>query len=215
MLLKFLMYWHRILKKSFRVGCLKALKHEAMEDYEKAEEIYQSLREFNPTFSFPYTRLVAIAKEKNDVVQAINLLNEYLKIFMAETDAWVELGELYLSIKEYQNALFCFEEVILAEPDNFHYHVKYADIRFTIGGSENLNLAKQHYAHSIELNNENNLRGLYGLCLTIFALSKQKGSKITKEDVALFNLASDLLKKNYKDNQNFDIIEGTLEMLKL
>jgi len=134
---------------------------------------------------------------------------------MAETDAWVELGELYLSIREYQNALFCFEEVILAEPDNFHYHVKYADIRFTIGGSENLNLAKQHYAHSIELNNENNLRGLYGLCLTIFALSKQKGSKITKEDVALFNLASDLLKKNYKDNQNFDIIEGTLEMLKL
>jgi len=134
---------------------------------------------------------------------------------MADIDAWGELADLYLYMRDYQNASFCIEELILTEPDNFHFHVKYAEIKFTMGGLENLNLAKHHYAHSIELNTNNNFRGFYGLCLTIFALSRQKGNKLSKDDVSLFNFASDLLKKNYKDNDKFDLVEGTLEMMSL
>jgi len=200
-------------KGSVRCERLKALQFEAIGKFELATEIYEVMREKNPTDSFPYKRLIAITKG-NNIVKAIGLLNEYLDIFMADIEAWAELGELYLYLREYENASFCYEEIILAEPDNFHYHVKYAEIKFTMGGFDNLNLAKYHYSHSLELNNENNYRGLYGLCLTIHALSKTKGNKLSKDDISLFSYAENLLREKYQDNDKQAILDGTLNFLR-
>jgi len=189
------------------------LHYEATHEIEKATEIYEHMREKNPSDSFPYKRLIAIVKGDN-IVEAIRLLNEYLDIFMADIDAWSELGELYLYLREYENASFCYEELILAEPDNFHYHVKYAEIKFTMGGFENLNLAKNHYSHSLELNSENNYGGLYGLCLTIHALSKTKSNKLSKDDISLFSYVENLLREKYRDNDKLSILDGTLNNLR-
>ena len=41
-------------------------------------------------------RQICIRKAVGDVVTAIKLLNDYLKIFMADVDAWQELGDLYI-----------------------------------------------------------------------------------------------------------------------
>ncbi len=41
-------------------------------------------------------RQICIRKSTGDMLSAIKLLNEYLKIFMGDADAWKELAELYI-----------------------------------------------------------------------------------------------------------------------
>lgn len=83
---------------------------------------------------------------------------------MSDQEAWNELCNLYLMENDYQKALFCMEELLLHNPHSHLYNQKLADIRFTMGGIENYEIAKQYYAQAIKLN-QNNLRAVYGLYL--------------------------------------------------
>lgn len=42
-------------------------------------------------------RQICIRKSLGDINTTIKLLNEYLKIFMADSEAWQELADLYIS----------------------------------------------------------------------------------------------------------------------
>lgn len=42
-------------------------------------------------------RQIAIRKSLGDITTAIKLLNEFLKLFMADKEAWAELADLYIS----------------------------------------------------------------------------------------------------------------------
>lgn len=53
--------------------------------------------------------------------------------------------------------------MILAHPQNYHCHTKYAEVLYTIGGYDNYKLARKYFAASYELNQESNARALYGL----------------------------------------------------
>jgi len=133
---------------------------------------------------------------------------------MADTDSWAELADLYLSAQEFDDAAYCFEELILAEPDNYYYHVKYAEIKFSAGGKDNIIISKNHYAHSFELNSENNVRALYGILLCFHSLSKV-GHKLTEEDHKLFQLAEEQLVKTYNTSgKNNELIEHTVDRLR-
>ena len=44
----------------------------------------------------------------------------------------------------------------------FNYFFRYAEIRYTQGGYEHLEMAKSYYSHAVRLN-PNNMRALYGL----------------------------------------------------
>jgi tetratricopeptide (TPR) repeat protein len=75
-------------------------------------------------------RQICIRKAMGDVPLTIKLLNDYLKLFMGDTDAWQELAELYLDQQMYQRAAFCYEELMLAFPQNYHFCTKYAEVSF-------------------------------------------------------------------------------------
>lgn len=155
-------------------------------------------------------RRICIWKSRKETrARAIEELNDYLKIFMADTTAWQELGDLYLDDQQYASELrflcahhmvliltslrsfyryeyagFCYEELILAEPLNHYYHNRYAEvcpewrstsvrrspqdplsvlqILYTLGDYAT---ARKYFAHSLELNQENNNRALFGLAL--------------------------------------------------
>jgi hypothetical protein len=47
-------------------------------------------------------------------MEAIASINEYLYDFINDTEAWAELGELYVREMDFVRATFCFEEVLLA-----------------------------------------------------------------------------------------------------
>jgi tetratricopeptide (TPR) repeat protein len=73
-------------------------------------------------------RKVAIAKAENNIEEAIKQLNQYLTVYMADVEAYAELADLYLSLQDYKKAAFCVEELILNNPHNYLYHLKYADV---------------------------------------------------------------------------------------
>ncbi|GKB34287.1 ER membrane protein complex subunit 2, partial [Tanacetum coccineum] len=130
----------KVLQKKFpdskRVGRLEAMLLEAKGCWAEAEKAYSSLLEENPldqaSFFSSYTyvismRRVAMAKARGDILGAIDWLNKYLEIFMADHDAWRELAEIYVSLQMYKQAAFCYEELILSQPMIPLHHLAYAD----------------------------------------------------------------------------------------
>ncbi|XP_071451020.1 ER membrane protein complex subunit 2-A-like isoform X2 [Hetaerina americana] len=156
------------LKKEFsgslRVRKLQAMKLEAMERYDEALEILDNIIRRDETNAAPRKRRVAILKARGRISEAIKELTEYLKKFMSDQEAWQELSELYLMETDFARAAFCMEELLLQNPHNHLVHQRYAEIRYTQGGYENMEIARAHYCQAIKLN-PNNIRALYGLFL--------------------------------------------------
>jgi ER membrane protein complex subunit 2 len=156
-------------------------------------------------------RRITLARERRDPTRAVQLLNEYLTVFMSDTEAWLELSDLYIQQGMYSNAAFCFEELLLASPQNCHLYIKYAELRFTMGGVENLELAKKNYSFALELNPDKNTnRAWFGLLATTHALAlladpasgaSKKASSAASESkyvIELNKLARKQLTKNYE-----------------
>lgn len=92
---------------------------------------------------------------------------------MSDQEAWHELCNLYLMEGDYAKAAFCMEEVLLHNPFSHLVHQRLGDIRYTMGGQDNIEIAKSYYAQAIKLNG-NNLRALYGLYLVSWLKKLEK-----------------------------------------
>lgn len=149
---------------SLRVMRYKAALLEAEEKYDEALEVLDGIIKADETNSAARKRRVAILKAQGLITEAIKDLVDYLKKFMSDVEAWQELCELYQQVAEYSRAAFCAEELILHQPHNHLMHQKYADIRYTMGGVENMELAKTYYCQALKLN-PSNTRALLGLFL--------------------------------------------------
>ncbi|XP_057545432.1 uncharacterized protein LOC130824438 [Amaranthus tricolor] len=202
--------------ESKRVGRLQGMLLEAKGCWEEAEKTYSNLLEENPLDQVVHKRRVAMAKAEGDLLKAIECLNKYLKVFMADNDAWRELAEIYVSLQMYKQAAFCYEELILAQPTNPLYHLAYADVLYTLGGLENLQTAKKYYASTIDITGGKNVRALYGICLCTAAIGQlAKGrNKDDKESVELRSLTAAVLEKEYKNRapSKLPILMSTLKL---
>ncbi|XP_075486878.1 uncharacterized protein LOC142526400 [Primulina tabacum] len=213
----------KVLKKKFpgsrRVGRLEAMFLEAKGLWSEAEEAYRSLLEENQFDQVVHKRRVAMAKAQGNLSGAIELLNKYLEIFMADHEAWRELAEIYVSLQMYKQAAFCYEEVILAQPTVPLYHLAYADVLYTIGGLENLQAAKKYYAATIDLTGGKNVRALFGICLCASAIGQlAKGrNKEDKESLELQALSAVALEKDYKQKSptKLSLVSSCLRSLKV
>ncbi|PHT41122.1 hypothetical protein CQW23_19976 [Capsicum baccatum] len=121
----------KVLQRKFpgskRVGRLEAMLLEARGLWSEAENAYSSLLEENPFDQIVHKRRVAMAKAQGNTSAAIDWLNKYLDLFMADHEAWRELAEIYVSLQMYKQAVFCYEELILSQPTVPLYHLAYAD----------------------------------------------------------------------------------------
>jgi len=150
---------------SVRVRRLFGMRYEMLEMWDKALAIYDDILKEDDSNSSARKRKIAILRARGDNVKAIAELNRYLKDFMGDAESWMELCELYIAEQEFAKAAFCCEELILQNPNNHIYFQRYAEIRFTQGGFENMEMAKTYYAKAVTLNSSN-MRALYGLLLT-------------------------------------------------
>ncbi|CAI7925168.1 unnamed protein product, partial [Closterium sp. NIES-53] len=150
---------------SSRVGRLEGMWLEAKGWWDQADKVYSDLLESNPQDQQVLKRQVAVLKGKGNTVGAIGALKKYLETYMADYEAWKELGDLYLSLHMFKQAAFCYEELLLSAPVNPIYHVTYAEILYSIGGAENYRQAVSHYAAATEYSGGTNLRALYGTCM--------------------------------------------------
>lgn len=198
---------------SARVRRLTAMKLEAEGEFEEAISIYNSLLIDDPADTATMKRRVCIWKARKETrPRAIEELNDYLKIFMADTTAWQELGDLYLDEQQYEFAAFCYEELILAEPLNHHYINRYAEILYTTGDYAT---ARKYFAHSLELNRDSNNRALFGLALACKALASKKGGAKPKDNGELATLAAGKLRASYKAAapEHLPIVDAVLAKL--
>uniref|UniRef100_A0A1B6GJS2 ER membrane protein complex subunit 2 n=2 Tax=Proconiini TaxID=565685 RepID=A0A1B6GJS2_9HEMI len=185
---------------SLRIYKLQVMKLEAQERYEEALELLQNIIKKDKTNAAPRKRRVAILKACGKIPEAIKELSEYLKKFMVDQEAWQELCELYLSEQDYARAAFCMEELILHNPHSHLLHQRLAEIKYTQGGFENLELARSHYCMAIKLN-PNNMRALYGLflCATNIAMSPKTTSAKKKEANKLATFAMKQVTDRYQE----------------
>merc|ERR1712018_837645 len=140
------------------------------EEFEAAMDLLDAIIEEDDSYSAARKRKIAILKAQGKNGKAITELVKYLKDFMADGEAWMELCDLYILEQDYAKAAFCCEELILQHPHNHLYYQRYAEIRYTQGSVEHLEMAKVYYSHAIKLNPEN-MRALYGLLLTTTQLA--------------------------------------------
>ena len=203
---------------SMRVRKLKAMRIEALERYGDAEKCYDNILEAEPANAVAYKRKIAILKAQNKIPEAVKELNEYLKKFMSDTEAWMELSELYISQLEYKKAKYCMEELILSNPHNHLYHQRYAEILYTMGDHEK---ARKYFAEALKLDNDN-MRALYGFFMAASNLaSTSKDSKAKKENNKFASWAGAQIMERHQsarlgqDEDNMGAIESMLDSLQL
>lgn len=153
--------------------------YERTGNFNEAIRHYDEMIEDDETNTSARKRKIAILISQNKNVDAIRELCEYLKKFMNDNDAWKELCELYMIEQDYQKAIFCMEELLLSHPLSHIYHTRLADIHYTVGSYESLELARSYYTQALKLNDRTNVRALYGLQLTLNSLLS--GNKITAQ----------------------------------
>lgn len=113
---------------SLRVERLEGLCLEAEGNLDIALDTYKNILEKNENDAFVLKRRVALYKQQGKIKNAIEALNLYLKNYSSDTDAYLELMELYLDQHEYKKAAFCAEELILSNPHHYLFHLKYAEV---------------------------------------------------------------------------------------
>ncbi|XP_018784442.1 PREDICTED: ER membrane protein complex subunit 2-like [Bactrocera latifrons] len=164
--------------ESMRVMKFEAMRLEALQMYEEATDLLDEIISKDETNAAPRKRKIAILKARGFRSEAIKDLSEYLKTFMSDQEAWHELCGLYLAEGDYSKAVFCMEELLLHNPHSHLIHQRIAEIRYTMGGMENVEIARIYYSQALKLN-LNNLRALYGLylCCSYITNSRALGSK--------------------------------------
>jgi tetratricopeptide (TPR) repeat protein len=202
---------YRKFPTSVRVQRLSAMRLEAKGSYGKAEDTYKDILEKDPTDQISLKRLIAIEKANDKPERAITLLNKYLNVYMADVEAWQELADLYCNMQLYENAAYCYEELILASPNNYHIYVRYAELLYTMGGADNLELAKKYYSYALELSQDNNVRALYGLLLTLKELALKSAPSKAHTDLAASTRSK--LDKLYARSELSAVVKTVLDKL--
>jgi hypothetical protein len=68
-------------------------------------------------------------------------------------------------ISHFAQSIFCWEEVICAQPQLAKHHRHIAEVYYTAGGVDNLTTARKYYAAALDMSTASDLRAMYGLVL--------------------------------------------------
>ena len=147
---------------SLRYRKLIALSFECEDNYEKALKLYGEMIRENPANSYALKRRYCILKCQGKGEEAREALNSYLEGNGTDACAWMEMANSCLEVGDYTGAAYCYEEIVLSSPMDAKVHCMLGEIYVTIGGFENLKLARKHLALSLELDSKN-LRAIYGI----------------------------------------------------
>lgn len=113
----------------------------------------------------------------------IEELKEHLQKEFMDADGWLELAQLYEENMDFQNAVFCYEEVLLLKADDIRLYSKLGELYFTLGEAGNWVIAKKYFSHVL-LQQADNLRALYGLRNALKFLN-QENEKPSRLDLKL------------------------------
>ena len=163
-------------RKSTRVVRMQAQLYEAKGSYDGAAREYAAVRALRPNDMLTAKREVAMLRAQGKLKEALLRLNAFVDTFQIDNNAWHELAELNILMGRHREASFCYEELITSAPATPVFHTKYAELLYTMGGSENIELARHHFAQSLTLQKGGNHRALLGLLLCAAAIKAAAGA---------------------------------------
>ncbi|KAF9574714.1 ER membrane complex subunit 2 [Mortierella alpina] len=173
---------------SARVRRLHGMFLEAAGKLTEAGEIYKAILNEDETNVLAAKRQVMLLRAMGLPSEAIGALVKYLDINYTDFEGWLQLADLYLGELMYAQAAFCMEEVLMLQPQNHIFHLKYAEILYT---QDNVQLALKQFCRVVELCKDH-VRGLYGIKLCTSRLLKAAPSKspaaTSQEDLTAIDL---------------------------
>ena len=164
--------------------------------FNDAKNLYDSLLEANPLDKLSWKRKVSLLRTIGHTDDAVNEMNKYLEVFQDDLEAWDELCDIYLAMQHYVQAAFCYEEVLMAQPDNFWVVLKYGELLYSIGGPEKMILARKYFIESLILNKKcvRAMWALWQCCNTINVIKPDQTNGKVKDKVVK------MIKKSYKSS---------------
>lgn len=181
---------------SSRMAALRGAILEAEGSYDDAEAVYDAILKENEGDQRILRRKIACAKSRGDDALAKRRLSEYLEIFGADADGWLELGKLHAAAGDYDRAVFCYEEVLCAMPYDPNAHRRLAEVLYTMGGEENARDAKNHFAAALDFTAGKDVRSLYGVVLCSKRL-QQMNASAGSDGAELADAAAERLLQRY------------------
>lgn len=150
------------------------MRYEAQGLLDEAQEVYDSILKEDETNLLASKRQIALLKARRKDHELMEALTSYLDTYYDDCEAWLELCEVYASKYMYEQAAFCCQEMILLQPSNHIFYLKYAEICYTMNQYE---MALKYYCKVLELCTDH-VRALYGLHLV--SSQKKKRQFITQ-----------------------------------
>jgi tetratricopeptide (TPR) repeat protein len=178
---------------SSRVERLKGIDAESKRDWSGAKAIYEKILVEKPEDTLVRKRLIAVHKQKGSVSETIEEINKYIDGFCVDPEVWHELAELYIEVGSLPRAVFCFEELMMANPRSLYYMLTYAELLYS---TQDYELSRKYFSMACYLDDAC-LRGLWGLYACNIALAEKDKSKERMEELQVQNIIR--LKATYKD----------------
>jgi len=178
---------------SLRVERLKGIYQESLGDWAEAKKIYDKLLKDKPEDTVTHKRLITMHKQRGRTAEAIEAINSYLETFSTDADVWHELAELYIEAGSLQRAVFCFEELMLANPRSLYHILTYAELLYSTG---DLELSRKYFSLAAYLDAAC-LRALWGLVVVNSALAEK--DKANEKMAQLQTFATERLRAAYRD----------------
>ena len=151
-----------------------------------------------------FMKLSVDLSNKQTINDYIELWNLYLDAFMNDPDAYNELAQVYLMVNEYDKAIFCLEELLLHNPNDYKILNKIGDIYCSKNNPVDAKTAIQFYSRSIIINPVP--RAFFGIqnCAKIII---QKEKKLDEKIKKLVDISKKELTKLYGNTcfKDFDV----------
>uniref|UniRef100_A0A672ZLH7 ER membrane protein complex subunit 2 n=1 Tax=Sphaeramia orbicularis TaxID=375764 RepID=A0A672ZLH7_9TELE len=166
---------------SHRVKRLSGMRLEALERYDEANKHYDAILQEDPTNTAARKRKISILKAQGKSTETPH-----------PHPPFTPLGF-------YGKAAFCLEELMMTNPHNHLYCEQYAEVKYTQGGLENLELSRKYFAQALRLNNRN-MRALFGLYMSAshIAASPKVSAKVKKDNMKYASWAASQINRAYK-----------------
>lgn len=180
-----------------RSACLRGALLEAHGKSAEAEAFYMKVLDVNPQKQASLKkRLASLKRAQGDSAGAIQILSDYLAT-VNDASAWEELADIYITSGSLEKGAFCLEELLMLQPGDPGVMMTYADVLYTLGGSERWRAARAYYAACIEASGGRSVRALQGVCSSHAKLQAEKGVAMKDEEVELAKVAAQALMQRY------------------
>lgn len=164
-------------QKNDRILALQGLYKEATaKDNKELQDVlmwYHEILKEDPTVFSIQKRRAALLRSMGQTADAVRALTNLLELSPTDAEAWSELGDLYMTQGVYDQAVYCFEEVLIVMPNAWNIHARLGEVQYLAAGAKEGGTADQlkvlsesmrRFCRSVELCDDY-LRGYYGMKL--------------------------------------------------